>query len=342
MSALEEQAFLAQRTAPVSDRQACTGATSHDLDEGLTESYVRTVRERDPKGLGRFTDRDELLRRSGVLDADGVPTVAGILALGAHPQQWFPRFALQAAVDTGRAGAKGVRAHNQRLITGPIPRLLDQAMEWARTNFATDIVASVDGSVIDRTAYPLVAFRELVANALIHRDLSSWSTGMVTEVRLRPDRLIVSNPGGLYGITVDRLGRDAVSSARNARLLNICQYLRTPANGRIVEALATGIPTVAEALAEAGLPEARYTDTAIRFTAVLSQARTVQRARLKGTTARVYDALTAKPKTVAQLEAELGLRPPTIRHALRNLRADGLIEKIGGRGRSTGYRRLGE
>lgn len=342
MSALEEQAFLAQRTAPISDRQACTGATFQDLDEDLTESYVRTVRERDPQGLGRFTDRDELLRRSGVLDAHGVPTVAGVLALGAYPQQWFPRFAIQAAGDTGQGGAKGVRARDQRLITGPIPRLLDQAMEWARTNFATDIVAGADGSVVDQTAYPLIAFRELVANALIHRDLSPWSTGMATEVRLRPDRLIVSNPGGLYGITVERLGREAVSSARNARLLNICQYLRTPANGRIVEALATGIPTVAQALAEAGLPDARYTDTAIRFTAVLSRARTAPRAKLKGTTAKVYDALSIELKTVAQLEAELGLQPPTIRHALRNLRADGLIEQIGGRGRNTGYRRLGD
>ncbi|WP_347177430.1 RNA-binding domain-containing protein [Glycomyces sp. L485] len=117
MSTLEEQAFLAQRTAPVADRQSCTGASSQDL----TASYVRIVRERDPQGPGRFTDRDELLQRSGVIDPDGIPTVAGILALGAYPQQWFPRFAIQAAVDSGRAGARGVRAQPTDLIrtSGP-------------------------------------------------------------------------------------------------------------------------------------------------------------------------------------------------------------------------------
>ncbi|WP_268762133.1 hypothetical protein, partial [Frankia casuarinae] len=42
----------------------------------------------------------------------------------------------------------------------------------------------MDGSVRDRPIYPLVAFRELVANALIHRDLDHWSAGLAVEVRL--------------------------------------------------------------------------------------------------------------------------------------------------------------
>ncbi|MCD0446780.1 putative DNA binding domain-containing protein [Glycomyces sp. A-F 0318] len=342
MSTLEEQAFLSQRTAPMSDREPCRGATIDDLDGELTESFLRTVRERDPQGLGRFSDRTELMRRAGVVDGDGTPTVAGILAMGAYPQQWLPRFAIQAAVDSGRTGAQAARVRNQKLITGPIPHMIDQAMAWARTNFSTDIVARADGSVIDRPAYPLVAFRELVANALIHRDLSSWSAGLATEVRLCPDRLIVSNPGGLHGITLDRLGREAVSSARNAQLLSICQYLRTPESGRVVEALATGIPAVAGALVEAGLPAAHYTDTAIRFTAALSALPAAPKPELKGTKARVYDALSTELKTVAQLEAELALNPATIRLALRGMRSDGLIEQVGGRGRRTGYRRLDE
>jgi hypothetical protein len=51
---------------------------------------IAAVRERVPHGLGRFGDNAELLRRVGVTAADGQPTVAGMLALGVHPQQWFP------------------------------------------------------------------------------------------------------------------------------------------------------------------------------------------------------------------------------------------------------------
>ncbi|SBW24035.1 transcriptional regulator, TrmB [Candidatus Protofrankia californiensis] len=117
------------------------------------------------------------------------------------------------------------------MITGSIPRMLDAALLWARRTFDTTIVSEPDGTVHDRPAYPLVAFRELVVNALIHRDLDHWSTGLAIEVRLRRDRLVVSNPGGLYGITVDRLGRDAVTSAHNARLVAICQHVRSPQTG---------------------------------------------------------------------------------------------------------------
>jgi ATP-dependent DNA helicase RecG len=63
--------------------------------------------------------------------------------------------------------------------------------------FDTTIVSEPDGTVHDKPAYPLTAFRELVANALVHRDLDHWSAGPAVEVRLRRDRLVISNPGGL-------------------------------------------------------------------------------------------------------------------------------------------------
>lgn len=97
---------------------------------------------------------------------------------------------------------------------------------------------------------------QLIANALIHRDLDDWSAGFAIEVRLRRDRLVISKPGGLYGITVDRLGRDSVTSARNARLVAICQHVHSAETGaRAIEARASGIPIVTEALAGAGLPQ---------------------------------------------------------------------------------------
>jgi ATP-dependent DNA helicase RecG len=173
--------------------------------------------------------------------------------------------------------------------------MLDAALLWARRTFDTSIVSEPDGTVHDRPAYPLIAFRELVANALVHRGLDHWSTGLAVEVRLRRDRLVVSNPGGLYGITADRLGQDAVTSARNARLVAICQHVRSPPTGaRVIEALASGIPTITEALAEHHLPPAHYIDSGIRFTVVLHQPSTTlspAEPGLNTTELQVYQAL---------------------------------------------------
>ncbi|MFI7224407.1 hypothetical protein ACIBO5_14390 [Nonomuraea angiospora] len=102
LSDLEEQAFLAARKPPLFDRQPVTGLTPEDLDSDLVAAFLRSVRERDPHRLGRFPDDAELLRRAGVTVPDGTPTVAGLLALGVHPQEWFPRFVIQASAEPFR------------------------------------------------------------------------------------------------------------------------------------------------------------------------------------------------------------------------------------------------
>lgn len=338
LSDLEEQAFPALRKPPMFDRAPVEDATVADLDEALLDSFTASIRRNDPDGRGRFTDQGELLRRSGVLDSDGRPTVAGILALGVYPQQWFPRFVIQAAAEPLPGAPEGTRARNQLTIDGSIPRMLDKAMDWARRTFDTAIVTAPDGSVHDRYAYPLVAFRELIANTLIHRDLDDWSAGLAIEVRLRRDRLVITNPGGLYGITVDRLGRDSVTSARNARLVAICQHVYSAETGaRAIEALASGIPIVTDALAAAGLPPAHYIDSGIRFTVILSQPVPPPAPATRDQV--IHDALGDGPATVADLEARTGLPAYTIRRALRELRAQGLIQQLGGQGRHTTYQR---
>lgn len=342
MSDLEEQAFLAARKPPLFDRAPVAESTPDDLDQGLVAAFTATVRDRDPYGLGRFEDDSELLTRAGVTTRDGVLTVAGILALGIHPQQWFPRYVIQLAAEPQPGDPMGSRARNQATLSGPIPRMLESAMTWARRNFDTTIVSENDGNVHDQPAYPLTAFRELIANALVHRDLDHWSAGRAVEVRLRRDRLIISNPGGLYGITVDRLGRESVTSARNARLVAICQYVHSPESGlRVIEALATGIPTVTAELERTGLPPAQYIDTGIGFTVILhpTKIKASPAPSLNRTELRVYDALADGQKTTAELHDLLGLQPANLRKALRSLATHGLVRQHGGQGQATWYQR---
>lgn len=174
LSQVEEQGFLAARTSPHFDRRPVEGAAREDLDEELVFSFIRAVKDRDPGGLGRFRSDEELLRRAGVILDGGQPSVAGLLALGVYPQQFFPRYVIQAAAESRPGDPAGVRARNQMTITGPIPRMLDEAMAWARRTFDSVIVTEAGGMVVDEPEYPLVAFRELVANAWC---TVTWTTG---------------------------------------------------------------------------------------------------------------------------------------------------------------------
>jgi ATP-dependent DNA helicase RecG len=178
-------------------------------------------------------------------------TLAGLLALGIHPQQHLPNLVIQAHVAPGPDDPPGTRAVDPRRFDGPIPRMLADALAWVRRNTGSRVVFGEDGHGRDEPEYPAEAVRELIANALVHRDLGEHALRQPITIRIEPDRLIVSNPGGLYGITRDRLGQEGVTSARNGVLIRICQHVRFQGDNRVCEALASGIPTVMRALARA-------------------------------------------------------------------------------------------
>jgi hypothetical protein len=107
---------------------------------------------------------------------------------------------------------------------------------------------------------------------------------------------------------------------------NVCQHVSSVETGAgAIEALVSGIPIITTALAEDGLPPARYTDSGIRFTVLLSQP-----VQPSGTHDQlIYDKLVAGLQTVTDLEALTGLPGYAIRRSPRALRAQGLISQHG-------------
>jgi len=145
----------------------------------------------------------------------------------------------------------------------------------------------------------------------------------------------------IYGLTVDRLGRIGVTSARNANLVRICQYVRLPDGTRAVEALASGIPAVLEALRAAELPPPVFDDDGLRFTVVLRQriASHAPAVKAGSSTAKVLAALNAGTLDVDALTEATGLSPANIRKRLRELRSLDLVVQHGGPGLPTTYER---
>ena len=154
----------------------------------------------------------------------------------------------------------------------------------------------------------------------------------------------ISNPGGLYEVSLAALGRINITSARNRRLIELCRYVQTT-DGRVVEALASGIPTVFAELSNAGLPAPRFFDNGISFTAVID-ARRQETSSAPTPVIDVPPALQAVLDVVADSSADvneislrLNVAVASVAKRLQRLKRLGLIVSNGGSGRRTTYHR---
>ena len=209
-----------------------------------------------------------------------------------------------------------------------------------------------DGHGRDVHEYPLVAVRELIANALVHRDLSEPALSKGIEIRLLRDRMIISNPGGLWGLSVDQLGTRDGKSAVNEYLYNICTFATDGEGRRVIEGLGSGIREVRRALHDADMEPVRFQDTGVRFTALLPRGALLsprpdttstvpdEVAALSRNAAAVWLCLEDGARTRQQIVEAAHLTARQTAYALSRLKRAGLIVVRGGRGdTATSYAR---
>lgn len=182
--------------------QPVAGATLADLDPLERERLRQAVQQYGGDRVLLELD-DEALDGALLLTArqpDGtrVPTLTGLLLIGRETslRQLVPthEFAFQVLAQ------QAVRFNEFRRFP------LLKALDWLETNFRPYNPEEELQVGLFRVPVPKVdlgAFREAVANALVHRDYHGRGA---VHVRLEDDALVISNPGGLVdGVTLANL-----------------------------------------------------------------------------------------------------------------------------------------
>lgn len=324
------------------DADPVPGSSVADLDEELVAEFVASVRRRSRR-LAAAEDAD-ILRYMNVVTADGTLTLAGLYVLGRYPQQFNPSLSITCAVRLPRTA--GARTRDLVHLDGPLPALLEDAMEWVARNTRTTMKYDERGHGQDVAELPMNAVREIVANALVHRSVAPLMNSKRVEIRLLDDRLVVTSPGGLWGVGEGQLGKPGGKSAVNPRLYDLCRDARMSDGTRIIEGEGGGIAEAIAALREAGLREPRFTDYGVSFTAIIfrdaSQAATAPVdievrdsnaglsllvAEVSRNALPVWNEL-AEPKTRRQLQESLGLSARQVQFALDGLREQGFVEMV--------------
>ena len=250
MSEYEVYSYDAFRKRIRDDLRVVDYARTELFDKERLERYLEAVK-RERKNLADHVSDEEILELMGVTNK-GTPTLAGLMVFSIYPQTYFPQLCITAVVvpgtEIGSTGQDGERFIDNKRITGSIPDMLKEAIDFVRTNSRTKSVIGEDGMRHDKDEYPAVAVREAILNALVHRDYSVHTENVPIRIEMYRDRMEIKNSGGLYGkITIDSLGK-VRPETRNAALADILELLR------ITENRYSGIPTIRTAFREAGLP----------------------------------------------------------------------------------------
>lgn len=245
------------------------GTGTADLDGDLLAVYLESAR-RSSRRL-RALDDESLLRMTAVTTADGTLTTAGLYALGYLPQGKLPSLAATAAVRLPR-NSSGVRTQNRQDFDGPLPALLEQIQEWIRENTGTADAYRPDGNMEKRPEFPGRAIREIVANALVHRDLgpNTIDRGLRVQIRVEPEKLVIISPGGLHNLSESELSSGQFRpQAVNQRLYEISKHLSTSDGASVIEGEGGGIREALAETRDADLHRPMFIDRGVNFTVIL-------------------------------------------------------------------------
>ena len=158
------------------------------FDEQRLERYLMAAKQ-ERRNLSENVSDQEILELMGV-QTDNVPTLAGLMTFSKYPQAYFPELCITAVVlpgtTRGVAGVDGEQFIDNKRITGAIPDMLEEAVEFVRLNSRTKTIIDEEGRRRDKPEYPVKAVREAILNALVHRDYSIHTENVPIRIRNVP------------------------------------------------------------------------------------------------------------------------------------------------------------
>lgn len=323
--------LLIERGAISFETEPVPHATTADLDWEQAQIYARRMGADDVQAL--------LLKRGCLARSPtgrGLrPTHAGLLLFGRDVASHV-RGAEITAVRF--AGMTMTDTFSRQDITGTLPEQLRQAETFLRDYLRVGVALQGTMERREQYEYPLEAARELVVNAVAHRDYSISGDGI--RLYLFKDRMEITSPGLLPGpVTVANIREERFS--RNPAIVQVLADLG------FIERLGYGVDRVIRLMRKAGLPAPEFRETGGGFRVVLYNADiTPQPVASPVTVAPLYRGVPLNPRQEAAIQyltaqgnaritnSELqrlhpDVHPETLRRDLSDLVTKDILEKLG-------------
>ena len=235
--------YLLRKSGKTWDEVSEPTATLDDIDDASLKSYIAASlhagRIADVEGLSKA----DLIAKLRLTDDNGNIKRAAIVLFGKNPAKFFNN----CVVKIGRFGKDSSELRFQETVEGNIVYLLKEVMEQLNRKFFTRAISFEGMQRIEKGEYPIAALREMLLNALVHRNYLGSS---VVQMRMFDNHFNIWNEGELpAGISLDSLKRQHPSRPRNLLIADVCF------KGGYIDAWGSGTLKIISTCKEAGLPD---------------------------------------------------------------------------------------
>ena len=319
----EENMLVERRSAnfPTFDTTPCLEATLDDIDtkQFINEYLPKAIDEEVLAADTRSIKEQMASLRLYNMKYD-CPTNAAIILFGKNPKYFLFGDYIQYVCFGGKDNAAPIIKEKEFIgsLMTMLPRVdafIGDSLIVARPVPVTNLREEIQKN------YPKWAIRELVMNALMHRD---YKTNTPTKLYQYDDRLEITNAGGLYG------------NARPENFPNVNDY-RNPIVAEALRVLGyvnkfnRGIARVQEELEENGNGKAQFDVDKLTVFSVIVNDNANAKTSTK-TSTKIMDAIMENPNiSLDELSDKMGISRSGVRWNIEKLKREGRIKREGGR-----------
>lgn len=216
--------FLLKKSGKTWDDVIEPRASFEDIDEKAVNTFLKAS-----ENAGRLPENGQLKRSALVL-------------FGKDPGKFYPN----TFVKIGRFGKDDADLKFQETEEGNLITLLQGVLNQLNRKFLTRPIEFEGMHRIEKGEYPVAAIREMLLNALVHRNYM----GAPIQIRVYDDKISIWNEGMLPdGLTLDALKRSHSSRPRNPIIADVCF------KGGYIDAWGRGTIKIIDTCKQADLPE---------------------------------------------------------------------------------------
>ena len=236
--------FLLKKSGKTWDDVLESGAKISDIDRKSVDQFLKSA-----KKAGRFPGNEkltlkELLDKLRLLDK-GKFRRAAIILFGKDPGKFYQGL----TVRMGRFGESESDLRFQESVEGNLIYCLQEVLDQLNRKFLIRPISFEGIQRVEKGEYPIAALREVLLNALVHRNYA----GAHTQIKIFDDRICFWNDGPLpEDMTIELLKQRHSSKPRNPVIAEVCF------KGGYIDAWGRGIEKIIDACREAKLPEPKF------------------------------------------------------------------------------------